>query len=203
MYEYLTFLPENYEKTARDFPLIFYLHDTEQAGTDFNLITSSGLPKLLNNKELEINFIVVSPQLDVGETWKVSKIFQTLQVLLMQYRINKNQIYFVGSGIGGYGALKFATIHKDIPAAIISVAGGGNENMAFYLQNIPIWFFHGKNDEKIPFYKTEKLVDALKSKNQHINFTVFENSGHEIIDNIFKDKNIYDWLIKHNSPATS
>ncbi|MEA3451612.1 MAG: hypothetical protein U9Q83_06870 [Bacteroidota bacterium] len=195
MYEHISYLPENYEKTEKEYPLLIFLHDEAQQGYEFEKIKNIGIPKLLESKKLHLDMITVCPQAPKGETWKTGKLMNLLAKINVLYRINTDKIYFVGIGIGGYGALKFATIYKDIPTAVISVAGGGNENMAFYLKNIPIWIFHGIEDEQIPFYKAKALVDALQN-NEHLNFTAIENAGHEIIDTVFDNQQIFNWILE-------
>ncbi len=194
MYEYLTFLPEGYEVQDIDYPLIVYLHDAGQNGYEFDLVRNSGLPKLLISKQIKLEMIVVAPQAPPCETWKATKLLQMLNVLTMQYRIDKQNIFFIGVGTGGYGSLKFATVHKEIPKAIISIAGGGNENMAFYLQNTKIWLFHGTNDEVIPFYKAKALANALEQAGANFRFDAIENGKHDIADKILTNAEIYKWL---------
>ncbi len=194
MYEHITYLPEDYEKTDKDYPLLVFLHDKEQQGVEFDRVRNIALPKLLENKKLKLNLITVAPQAPENETWKATKIMNLLAKINIQYRIDTDKIFFIGIGIGGYGALKFATIYNDIPTKIISIAGGGNENMAFYLKDIPIWLIHGTEDDIIPFYKTKALANALENKNINLKFTAIENAGHEIIDSVFEDMKIYDWL---------
>ena len=194
MYEHITYLPENYEQTEKDYPLLVFLHDREQQGSEFDKIRNIGLPKLLENKSLKLDKIVIAPQAPENETWKASKIMNLLAKVNIQYRIDSDKIFFIGIGIGGYGALKFATIYNDIPTAIVSIAGGGNANMVFYLKNIPVWLIHGTEDEIIQFYKTKALADALEKENQNFRFTELKNAGHEITDTIFDDNKIIDWL---------
>jgi predicted peptidase len=196
MYEHITYLPQGYEKTEKNYPLLIFLHDKEQAGYEFDKIRSVALPKLLEDKYLSLDMIIVAPQTPPQESWKATKLMQLLIKLDLEYRIDTNRIYFTGIGYGGHGALKFATVYKNIPAAIISVAGGGNENMAFYLQNIPLWLFHGTEDQKIPFYKAEALAKKLESLNPNFNFTAIENAGYEICEEIYKNTEIYEWLLK-------
>lgn len=197
MYEHLTYLPENYEQTENDYPLIVFLHDKDQQGFEFDKIKKIGIPKQIESGKLKLKMIIIAPQAPTNETWKATKLIDLLAKVNVQYRIDSNKIYFVGIGIGGYGALKFATIYKDIPTAIISVAGGGNENMSFYLKDIPTWLIHGTKDEIIPFYKTKALADILETENKKFKFTTIEDSGHEIIDTIFENNEIYEWLLKN------
>ncbi len=194
MYEYLTFLPEGYEVQDIDYPLIVYLHDAGQNGYEFDLVRNSGLPKLLINNTVKLDMIVVAPQAPPGETWKSAKLLKMLNVLTMQYRINTQKIFFIGVGTGGYGSLKFATVHREIPKAVISIAGGGNENMAFYLQKSNIWLFHGTDDEVIPFYKAKALAEALEQTGANVRFTPINGADHNISEQVLTDTEINKWL---------
>ncbi len=58
---YLLFLPEEYAKTDKSWPLILFLHGRGESGTDLAKVKTHGPPKIVETKK-DFPFIVVSPQ---------------------------------------------------------------------------------------------------------------------------------------------
>lgn len=194
VYRFSTKLPEGYEQNLdKEYPILFYLKDNriEQGKTDKKRID---LLKYFQQKGIENDIIVVNPHLPAVESWKAAKLYQTLQMLFTMYRIDLTRIYFVGLGYGGFGALKFATLHPSIPTAIVSISGGGNENMALYLQQIPVWMIHGIQDELIPIHKANSLASKMEDS-VNFKYTVVENQGCNLSKEFFEQNDIISWLL--------
>ncbi len=190
MYEFITYLPEGYEQSEKDYPLLVFLDNPE-----IEDVNESVIAKALKNSDLRPEMIIVAPFPEAGQTWKAKKVYDLIALLSMNYRIDQSRIYLSGIGYGGYGALKFATVYKDIPAAILTVGAGGNENMAFYLKNIPLWLIHSENDENIPFYKAQALADKLNDA-VNFSFTKSKLSHDELSKQIYSNPETYDWFLK-------
>jgi predicted peptidase len=112
-------LPDDYTtNTAERYPLIIYLHDGTQAGSDISKLLQEALPQRIaqglkvqavNPKDGKLyKFIVVSPQAPTG-SYQEDHLRFMLPALVKQYRIDTTRIYVSGYGIGGWGALTCAT----------------------------------------------------------------------------------------------
>ncbi|WP_243292225.1 S9 family peptidase [Bacillus sp. FJAT-47783] len=55
----------------------------------------------------------------------------------------------------------------------------------FHKIKAPLLVFHGRNDSRVPISEAEQLVSSMKSLGQDVQFTIFEDEGHqtEKIDN--------------------
>ncbi len=65
--EYLLFLPEGYDKSDKEYPLILFLHGAGESGTDVNRVKKHGMAKVVETRK-DLPFIVVSPQ-SPGRGW--------------------------------------------------------------------------------------------------------------------------------------
>ena len=107
----LLYLPKNYEKSLKHYPLIIYLNGRGQGGTNIKDMLGDGLPKtiakglyptaLVNGKIYE--FIVFSPQ---GPEWSYhdKEVKYILPYLENKYRIDTTRIYVTGISAGAGGA---------------------------------------------------------------------------------------------------
>jgi hypothetical protein len=66
--KYLLFLPQDYGRQEKRWPLILYLHGGSRRGDDIEMVRAFGLPQVVE-KNPSFPFIVVSPQCPQGEIW--------------------------------------------------------------------------------------------------------------------------------------
>jgi len=198
-YDYLLYLPSEYSTQAKEYPLVIYLHGGSQKGTDLNKLKTYGLPYLVD-KGTDFDFIIASPQCPDNKYWSTDNWFDSLYLdLKSKYRIDTSKVYLTGISMGGYGVFITAMDFPDKFAALIPLCGGCNDSdttRICNLSNIPIWAFHGTDDDKIPFRETERIVDALEECDGKIKFTPIENEGHNIQYMYENNPDIYDWMLK-------
>jgi len=60
-YNYLLYLPKDYSKQTKKYPLVIYLHGGSQKGNDLSKLKGYGLPYLVD-KGQNFDFIIASPQ---------------------------------------------------------------------------------------------------------------------------------------------
>ncbi len=198
MYKYISYLPPDYYKQDIFFPVLFFLHGTPQRGDDFTKLKAIALPRLLEEQEINIPMIVIAPLCPKDESWDSSELFNIFKLVEKKYRIDKNRIYLTGFSMGGFGSLKFAKDYPDLFAAIAPVCSGGSKFLAGFIKHIPSWFFHGKKDTIIEFQKTKILVDELKVLGAEVKLTEYEDLGHEIWEQTYKNKALYNWFLLHS-----
>lgn len=201
-YDYLLYLPKDYSKETKKYPLVIYLHGGGQKGNDLNKLKTYGLPYLVE-KGQNFDFIIASPQCPDNKYWSTENWFETLYAdLQSKYRIDKSRIYITGISMGGYGAYITALDFPDKFAAVVALCGGINDSdltRVCNLSKIPIWAFHGTADDKIPFSETERIAKGLESceTKNNFKFTRLENEGHDIQYLYEKNPEIYKWMLEH------
>lgn len=200
-YNYLVYLPKDYSKQTKNYPLVIYLHGGSQKGNDLNKLKEYGLPYLVDQGK-DFDFIIVSPQCPNNKYWSSEDWFEPLYAkILAEYRIDIDKVYLTGISMGGYGTYIVAMDYPDKFAAIVPLCGGCNDSdttRICNLKNIPIWAFHGTADDKIPISETERIVNTLEKYSRKIKFTKLKGEGHGIQFLYEKFPQIYKWMLKQS-----
>ncbi|WP_229251044.1 dienelactone hydrolase family protein [Emticicia sp. BO119] len=181
------------------YPLIIYLHGSSHRGNDLNKLKGYGLPYVID-KGKEFNFIIASPQCPDGKFWSTENWFDSLYTeLTTKYRIDKDRVYLTGISLGGQGTFVVGMDHSDKLAALVPLCGwisnGDIPRLCPSLKNIPIWTFHGTEDNVISISETERVVKTLEECKASIKFTRLENEGHSI-QHLYENDEIYEWLLQ-------
>lgn len=198
-YNYLLYLPKDYDKKTMPYPVIIYLHGSSHRGNDLNKLKGYGLPYVIDQGK-EFNFIIASPQCPDGKYWSTENWFDSLYTeLATKYRVDTDRVYLTGISLGGYGTFIAGMDHADKLAAIVPLCGGVNDGdmtrLCPTLKNMPIWTFHGTADNIIPMSETERVVKALVACGGNIQFTQMEGEGHSI-QYLYERDEIYEWMMK-------
>ena len=195
---YLLYLPADYGKDQeKQWPLIFFLHGAGERGTDLNLVTKHGPPKLVKD-DPNFPFVVLSPQCPEGRFWDNFTLLTLLDDAISNYRIDPDRVYLTGISMGGYGTWSLATHYPERFAAIAPICGGGELIPAIYLiKDLPIWAFHGAKDGTVPIEETQRIVDALKAKSLDVHFTVYPDADHDSWTETYNNVELYKWFLSH------
>lgn len=193
-YNYLTFLPENYDSLSSELlPVIFYLHGRSVSGTDINRIKRYGLPYFLD-KGKKLDFIVVAPQCPWGKNWASENWFDTIYAEISeQHRIDPSRVYLTGMSLGGFGTWELANRYPHIFAAIAPLCGGAKDEWAENLTHLPIWVFHGAKDKLVSVVRSDRMVEALKAHEAPVVYSRLAGKGHDI-HRVYNDDNLYEWF---------
>ena len=193
--QYLLFLPKDYEKSANQWPLILYLHGGSLRGEDdISQMKTLGLTEKVE-ADPNFPFIVVSPQCHSGEIWTdVDALGAILDEVARTYRVDPDRVYVTGHSMGGRGALYAAYKMPDRFAAVVSLAPVSPITAwAGKLANIPLWLFHGPNDQFTPLKEVEELVRGTEAAGGHPQLTVLPERDHYILD-VYDRPDLYKWI---------
>ena len=196
--QYLLFLPRDYGRTQKRYPLIMYLHGCSLRGDDVEKVRTLGLPQIIEHDKT-FPFIVVSPLCPAGEIWTDTEMLVgILDEVIAKYAVDRKRVYLTGHSMGGRGTWYLAYKHPEKFAAIAPMSGGPNITAwANRLKHIPIWAFHGAKDELVPLSQSEELVKAIKAAGGNAKFTVLPDRDHFILD-MYENKQLYDWFLQHS-----
>jgi predicted peptidase len=192
--QYLLFLPVAYEKSTDRWPLILYLHGGSLRGDDIAQMKRWGLAEKVEG-EPDFPFIVVSPQCHTGEIWTdVDALGAILDEVARTHRVDPDRVYVTGHSMGGRGALYAAYKMPERFAAVLSLAPVSPITAwSAKLAGIPLWLFHGPNDQFTPLKEIEELVHATEAAGGHPKLTVLPERDHYILD-VYDRPEIYEWL---------
>ena len=211
--KYLMYVPADYLKSGKSYPLIVYFHGAEQKGDDPDLLRVCALNKQLDeNKKEKFPFIVISPQLpgkpgfempysmDRG-TWYsgkfLSEVNDLLDHIIARYAVDTNRIYCAGASMGGFATWEMAIRYPHRFAAIAPCCGEGDPSQVCAIKDVPVWVFHAEADEIMPVKGSDDMISALKACGGKVEFVRPAGGDHEKCwSNQFDE--LYKWLLTHN-----
>lgn len=184
------------EKKRRGLPLIIQLHGAGERGEgrdDLVLVDKHGFTHVISDSDREA--IIVMPQCPKDDFWaaRVESLYIFVKDVIEYYGCDENRVTITGSSMGGFGTWFFAMAHPELFAAIAPVCGGGMAWNASRL-TMPVWAFHGDQDETVTLIHSTEMVEKLKELKRDVKFTVFEGEGH-IIQKLAYTVELLDWLI--------
>ena len=207
---FLLFTPKDYQSTEKEFPLVLFLHGIGERGTDLELVKLFGIPKEIE-EGVDFPFLVVSPQCPVDTIWanELDALHALLEKTIKDFRVDTSRIYLTGLSMGGNGVWHFAAAYPSLFAAVIPICGWADPLLGFperikVLKDVPVWAFHGAEDEVVPLQESQELVDVLKAHHGNVKFTVYPDTDHDSWTQTYENPKLYDWLLNqknHNYSA--
>ena len=197
--DYLLYLPKDYGKTDKQWPLLVFLHGAGERGSDLNRVKFHGPPKLVEQGK-DLPFIVVSPQCPTDKWWPnmIEYIMALIDDTVENYSVDEKRIYLTGLSMGGYGTWTIASTYPERFAAIAPICGGGQPYLARNLKNIPIWAFHGAKDPVVPLEQSQQMVDAVKRAGGNAKLTVYPEADHDSWTETYNNEELYKWFLSHS-----
>ena len=202
-YDYLTYLPTDYgANVSTKWPAIIFLHGGSSRGNDLNRVKANGIPDRLERGK-NIPFIVIAPQCPIDKRWETDDWFDVLYAeITTRYRIDTNRIYLTGFSLGGSGTWYLAMKHPSTFAAIAPISGKTSHiqfivDSACKLVGVPIWVFHGKDDEIVDVKETYQIAERLDQCNVAYSLSVFDGHKHwQTQWEVYGDDKIYSWFLE-------
>lgn len=195
---YLLYLPKNHNSEGEGVPLMLFLHGRGESDGPLSLVAKWGPPGMVAAGE-ELPYLLISPQCPADDAWEEptqqKRLQELLDALIAKYNVDSSRIYLTGLSMGGYGSWRFAADHPERFAAVIPICGGGNPDDAERLKNLPIWVFHGDQDDAVPFERSVEMVEAIREVGGNaIRFTSLEHIGHNSWSPAYATPELYSWL---------
>jgi hypothetical protein len=205
------FIRPSAEQPGKNYPLVVFLHDFWERGSDNKRHLRQFIWQLLS-KENQQNFpcYIVAPQLPMSEqkwkctglgseTWPLQSTVMLIDSLSAAYHIDASRIYIIGESLGAAGALNLAIHYPDKFAAVVPMGMFYvlTKNASMQLQHTPVWLFYGANDERIaPRVKQEIRMD-LVSAGVPLKYTEVPDMGHRIWNGITdKYPDLLPWIFQ-------
>ncbi|WP_420459843.1 dienelactone hydrolase family protein [Neolewinella sp.] len=195
---YLVSYPEGYEQDTADWPLVLFLHGGGESGADLSSVKRGGLPQHITEGE-QFPFITLAPQNRLGHGfWDLVGLTQLLDDFTAHQRVDAHRIYLTGASRGGLGAWMLAMQNPGRFAALAPVCGAVPHSYAVWIEeDLPIWIFHGTDDQSIYPSETIAMVEQLRQKNMKhpVKLTMYEGVAHNAWDYAYADPELYKWLL--------
>lgn len=196
------------------YPLVLFLHGAGERGND-NVKQLKYLPTWLADPALRLRrpCFVLAPQCRMDERWvdalwadaestpqpatptvDMTAAIRALEQTIAREQVDPDRIYLTGLSMGGYGTWDLAARMPDRFAAILPVCGGGDNDVAARLANLPIWCFHGDADTTVPVNRSRTMIAALKAAGGRPIYSELPGVGHDSWTPAYRDGFVIDWL---------
>ena len=205
-----------FPEAGRKYPLILFLHGSGECGTDNLKQIKVGLPALMSSllKQPE-KVIVIAPQCQNGNWWVSKLAFSSdyaapkepsgsMEVALALCRsavasglADPNRLYITGLSLGGFGTWDAIQREPALFAAAVPLCGGGDIRRVRPIRKLPIWVFHGREDQNVPVDCSRRMVEALRQAGNHeVQYTEYEKGAHNVWDRAYADPELAAWILR-------
>jgi len=196
-YGYVTYLPFEYEKERRRWPLVVFLHGSGERGANLEQMYIHGPMKEIKNGR-RFPFVAIAPQCPPGQWWDADGVNALTESICRKYRIDRSRVYLTGLSMGGFGTWAAAYANPKRYAAIAPICGGGETSWAPVLAKIPTWNTHGDADGAVNIQQSIDLIAAIHKAGGDARFTIVKGGGHDVWTDVYAGKEIWDWLLSHS-----
>jgi predicted peptidase len=199
---YLFYLPKGFDGEAdKKWPLILFLHGRGESRGPLSIVAKWGPPRMAKRGD-DPPYLVISPQCPASTRWTADDqqagVLNLLDHIIEKYPVDPSRIYLTGLSMGGYGSWKLAADHPQRFAAVAPVCGKGNPADGEKLKDLPIWVFHGTQDDAVPYQHSVDMVEAIKmAGGKRVRFTSMKHVGHNCWSAAYATPELYQWFNKH------
>ncbi|MFX0558377.1 prolyl oligopeptidase family serine peptidase [Maribacter sp. CXY002] len=195
---YYLYYPDSYQKNLNQkFPILLFLHGGGEAGEELGEVKRSGPPKLITDGK-SFPFLILIPQNPYPKKWwNTRAVKQLLDTVMANNRVDHNRVYLTGLSRGGGAAWEMAVQYPETFAAMAVVCGMTPLPYASWInKKMPIWVFHGEEDDSIPIEESITMVDKLKEMGYDVRLTKYPNVGHNAWTKAYTTDELYEWFVK-------
>lgn len=195
---YLLYLPEDYDNTDKQFPLLLFLHGGGESGRDTAKLGIHGPPKLIREGK-KFPFIVLAPQNPyVRKHWDIQAVIELLEMVIQSHKVDSSRIYLTGLSRGGHGAWSLIMNYPDYFAAVAPICGAAPTAYHMWIPDIPVWIFHGQDDPVIALEESLDMYTRLKEAGKNVKLTIYPDTGHDAWTRTYENPELYEWLLQQH-----
>ncbi|WP_295963564.1 prolyl oligopeptidase family serine peptidase [uncultured Xanthomonas sp.] len=229
IYRYQVFVPAPAHRQGPvPVPVVLFLHGSGERGDDGRDQTTAGLGPYLRRHLADFPALVVMPQAPDGEEWNGANATMALQALddsSAEFNGDPQRTYLTGMSMGGYGTWEIALKQPQRFAALVPICGAilsPHEDreylvvtpvayladpysaLAQRLRHVPVWIFHGAQDDVVLPHDDRKIVRAFKNLDADVRYTEYPQGNHNAWDATYRDPKMWQWLFaqKRSDAAT-
>jgi hypothetical protein len=192
-------VPIDYKQNTREYPLVVYLHGGKETHLSKNnsFMDDFYMPN-------EDPYIIVGPT-KIEWDWDAKKIYDMIQDVKANLRVDDDRIYLTGLSMGGRGTYIVASALPDLFAALMPLSSHHGPysyvHLAPMVAHLPIWTSHGDKDLISSYDVAKKMVDELEKLGTDVNFQTISGGGHDGWDTIYRNPSTFDWLLSHQKTS--
>jgi predicted peptidase len=212
--KYQVYVPNTFDG-HHSLPVILFMHGSGERGSDGLVQTQVGMPAQIRLHRDWFDAIVVMPQCPDDSVFRgvvAETAFAAFQKSVKEFHGDRERLYVTGLSMGGYGVWQQIVDHPGVFAAAVAVSGGltpsadmanlyvsvqGDDPYAYVAQvtrGLPVWIFHGGQDDVVPTVQSRMLVAAMRAVGSSPHYTEYADLGHGAWDRAYGDEELWTWL---------
>jgi len=196
------------------YPLLLFLHGAGERGAD-NRAQIRYLPQWMAeepNRSQHPCFLI-APQCRPDRLWvetprafdraaprqapgaQMQVVINILEAVIAEFPIDPARLYLTGLSMGGFGSWDLGTRLAERWAAVAPICGGGDELYADRLVGVPVWAWHGADDEVVPVHRSQRMIEAIRRAGGEPRYTELTGVGHDSWTPAYTDPGpVVPWL---------
>ena len=212
------FLSPDQSAAGQRFPLVLFLHGAGERGDNNRSQLRHGVRRfaLPESRTAHPSFIL-APQCPAGEgrsagSWLgrhpkagndvnedgvgglLAMLVELVTATMGQYPVDSRRVYVTGISMGGFATWALMALRPDLFAASVPVCGGGDPGRARRIKDIPVWAFHGSNDNVVPVDYTRRMIEGLRTAGGNPRYTEYPGVGHDSWTPAYQEPDLLDWM---------
>lgn len=211
---------------GKKYPLVLFLHGAGERGDDNQKQLIHAASEFARDDRMrDYPAFVVFPQCPNGQRWVESDWNLTsgrgmipeaaspamalsldlVETLVERESIDPARLYATGLSMGGMGAWFAAATPPHRFAALLEVCGGCDPDWADRFEGIPIWAFHGQQDNVVPISRGREMIVALTEAGHfpELRYTEYPGVKHNSWTQTFARDDAFAWLFAQSKPDES
>lgn len=220
-----TLYPNDFQSTKK-YPLVLFLHGAGERGSDNEKQLVHGSKLFLDEKNREaFPAVVIFPQCPSEDYWSnvdiernketnkrtftfgsggeettaMQSVLSLLDSMINLPFIDTDRVYVGGLSMGGMGTFEMLSRRPNVFAAAITICGGGNpESVKNYATKVPLWIFHGAQDDVVPPTYSQQMADAIQASGGRAKLTIYPEANHNSWDPTFAEPELFSWLFSQS-----
>ena len=230
VFKYQVFVPDNWSPRQK-WPVILFLHGAGERADDGMQQTDVGIGTEIRVDRTRIPAIVVMPQCRKN-LWWIQEPMQnlaiaTLEAATREFHGDTQRTYLTGISMGGYGTWRLAEKYPGRFAALAVICGGLRppaatlkahpelvnltpaDNLKSYSEaaakigKVPVWIFHGSDDEIVPVTESQRMQGAMKQIGAEVHYTEYPGVKHVSWYKAYDEPKLFPWLLSKTLPVKS
>ena len=216
---YRLYSPTPIEEKA-EYPLIIFLHGAGERGDDNTSQMKHGVGSIIRFiEQFNKPAFVIAPQVADGLQWvdtpwsddahvlpkspsaSMSLLLGLIDSVNQTLPIDRHRIYITGISMGGFGTWDLLMRRPTEFAAAIPICGGGDETSAHLIRDIPVWVFHGGDDQVVKTDRSRNMIEALAAVEGRPRYTEYPGVGHDSWTVTYDNPKVLQWLFEQTLPV--
>lgn len=196
---------------GKKYPLVIFLHGAGERGSDNAAQLKHGVTDFVRH-QADFPCFLIAPQCPEGKRWvevdwsapshdqpekpgdQMAMVRELIDRTVAEKPVDASRIYITGLSMGGYGTWDAIARYPDLFAAAAPICGGGDPKHAKAIKDLPIWCFHGDQDQAVKVERSRQMIEAIKSAGGEPKYTEYPGVAHDSWTRTYANDEFFAWL---------